>query len=119
MSVVMLVSDFLTQEDLFGHDALRMLAARHDVVGVVVEDPSETALPATAGYVRVKDLESGRGFAVGLTNRTRRAFAASVAERRAALVRSFYTVPMDHTFVRTDEPVVEPLLHLFARRRMK
>jgi hypothetical protein len=26
---------------------------------------------------------------------------------------------MDHTFVRTDEPVVEPLLHLFARRRMK
>lgn len=119
MSVVMLVSDFLTQEHLFEHDALRMLAARHDVVGVVVEDPSEMALPAASGYVRVRDLESGRAMTVGLTNRTRRAYAGMVEARRHELVRSFYTVPMDHTFVRTDEPIVEPVLNLFARRRMR
>lgn len=119
MSIVLLVSDFLTQEDLFGHDALRMLAARHDVVGVVVEDPSETALPAASGFVRVRDLESGRAMTVGLTNRTRRAYAGMVEARRHELVRSFYTVPMDHTFVRTDEPIVEPVLNLFARRRMR
>ena len=116
MSIVFLVSDFMTDEDLFASNELAMLATRHDVIAVVPEDPAESALPAGRGYVHVRDLESGRHMAVGLSARTRRLYADESRRRREALARAFYRVPMDHVFVRTDESPVEPLLSLFAKR---
>ena len=116
MSIVFLVSDFVTDEDLFGGPDLAMLAARHDVIGVVPEDPSERELPAGPGYVRVRDLESGRRATVDLGARTRRHYAAEARERRESLIRAFYGVPMEHVFVPTDGRPVEPLLELFAAR---
>jgi len=116
MSVVFIVSDFITDEDLFGTQALAMLAAKHDVIAVVPQDPAEAALPAGRGYMQVRDLETGRQVAVSLSSRTRRAYAAETQRRREALARAFYRVPMDHVFVPTDGSPVEPLLSLFARR---
>jgi uncharacterized protein (DUF58 family) len=116
MSVVFIVSDFMSDEDLFASKDLSMLAARHDVIAVVPEDPGETALPAGRGYVNVRDLESGREVAVALSAHTRRDYADQARRRREMLARAFYRVPMDHVFVRTDRNPVEPLLALFARR---
>jgi uncharacterized protein (DUF58 family) len=116
MSVVFIVSDFITDEDLFGTQALAMLAAKHDVIAVVPQDPAEAALPAGRGYMQVRDLETGRQVAVSLSSRTRRAYAAETQRRREALARAFYRVPMDHVFVPTDGSPVEPLLALFAAR---
>jgi uncharacterized protein (DUF58 family) len=116
MSVVFLVSDFITDEDLFGSRDLSMLAARHDVIAVVPEDPGESALPPGGGYVRVRDLESGRTSAVALSVETRRAYADRARHRRDELAHAFYRVPMDHVFVSTNDSPVEPLLALFARR---
>ena len=62
MSVIAIVSDFLTDEDVFGSAELRMLAAQHDVIAIVVEDPVDTALPPGRGFVRVRDVESGAGW---------------------------------------------------------
>jgi hypothetical protein len=116
MSVVFIVSDFITDEDLFGSQALAMLAAKHDVIAVVPQDPTEAALPAGRGYMQVRDLESGRQVAVSLSPHTRRAYADEMSSRRDALARAFYRVPMDHVFVPTDGSPVEPLLSLFAAR---
>jgi uncharacterized protein (DUF58 family) len=116
MSVVFIVSDFITDEDLFGTPELSMLAARHDVIAVVPVDPLETALPEGRGYVRVRDVESGREAAVALSPRTRRAYAGEMRARREALARAFYRVPMDHVFVPADRSPIEPLLTLFAAR---
>ena len=118
MSVVCLVSDFITQEDVFSSAEMRMLAARHDVIAVLPEDPAETALPPGHGRIRLRDPESGRSLAVGLSARTQEAYAEAVAERRRAIVDACYRIPIDHVFVRTDEAVIEPLLNLFARRRL-
>jgi len=115
-SVVFIVSDFISDEDLFGSQALAMLAAKHDVIAVVPLDPTEAALPSGGGYMQIRDLESGRQVAVGLSARTRRAYAAEARARRDALARAFYRVPMDHVFVPTDGSPVEPLLSLFAAR---
>jgi uncharacterized protein (DUF58 family) len=115
-SIVFLVSDFITDEDLFAAKDLAVLAARHDVIAVIPEDPAEAALPAGRGYVHVRDLESGRRAVVALTPRSRRAYADDAAQRRDGLARAFYRVPMDHVFVPTNESPVEPLLALFARR---
>jgi uncharacterized protein (DUF58 family) len=117
MSVVFIVSDFITDEDLFGSSELGMLAAKHDVIAVVPEDPTEAELPAGHGYMRVRDLESGRHLAVSLSPRTRRAYAEEMRARRDALARAFYRVPMDHVFVPTNEPPVLPVLSRFAARK--
>lgn len=119
MSVVFIVSDFTSDEDIAGSRDLAMLADRHDVIAVVPEDPSELALPPGSGYVRLRDLESGREVAVGLNDRARRQYAAEVRRRREDLSRAFYRVPMDHVFVPTDRSPVEPLLSLFARRAIR
>jgi len=118
-SVVFIVSDFITDEHLFGGQELAMLAARHDVIAVVPEDPTEAALPDGRGAMQLRDLETGRHVAVTVSRRTREAFAAEMRARRDALARAFYRVPIDHVFVPTDGSPVEPLLSLFARRMAK
>ena len=65
----------------------------------------------------MRDLESGRRVSVGLGRQARAAFAAAIAERREALARAFYRVPMDHVFVPTEGSPVLPVLSLFARRK--
>ena len=115
-SVVFLVSDFITGEDLFASRDLALLSARHDVIAVVPEDAAETTLPAGHGYVHIRDLESGRDVAVALGARSRRAYAADARRRREALARAFYRASIDHVFVPTNRSPVEPLLELFATR---
>ena len=119
MSVVFIVSDFLTDEDLFGSQELAMLAAKHDVIAVVPEDATEATLPAGRGYMRVRDLESGRQAAVSLSPRTRRLYADEMCARRDALARAFYRIQVDHVFVPAAGSPVEPLMSLFAARSQR
>jgi uncharacterized protein (DUF58 family) len=116
MSIIFIVSDFLTDEDLFGGADLRMLAARHDVIAVVPQDGFELALPAGSGFLQVRDLESGRRAGIGLGAAARQRFATDVRRRRSSLARAFYGLPADHVFLDTGGPLVEPLLALMATR---
>jgi len=115
-SVIFIVSDFMTDEDVFGSPELGILTTRHDVVAVVPEDPAEASLPPGRGSIRLRDLESGREMSVGLGPGARRRYAAQARQRRDELTRGFYRAQMDHAFVRTDQSPVEPILTLFARR---
>lgn len=128
-SVIFLVSDFLTSESIADIPELRLLTASHDVVAVVVQDPAELELFRGAGEVRVKDPESGLLRRLAITRRSRRRYAASMAERTRRLTDLFYDAGMDHAFLTahpdgdTDtggaaaSPVLEPLLELFSARR--
>jgi uncharacterized protein (DUF58 family) len=116
MSIVFLVSDFITDEDLFGSPDLAMLATRHDVVAVIPEDPFEHDLPVGSGYVTMRDLESGRRAAVDLGERSRRLYAAQARRRRESLAHAFYRAGIEHVFIPTDGRPVEPLMTLFASR---
>lgn len=115
-AIVFLVSDFLLDEDLFAAPELKVLAAWHDVVGVVVEDPAEGELPAGGGTIELRDMESGRHRRVALSSAVRIHYAAAARRRREELARSFYGVPMDHAFVRSRAHVLEPILQLAAAR---
>ncbi|MGH9386717.1 MAG: DUF58 domain-containing protein [Vicinamibacterales bacterium] len=117
-SLVCVVSDFMTPEDFGAASELKMLAARHDVVGVVVEDPAEITLPPGRGAIRVRDLESRRSVRVGLSNTLRRQYSDLANARRRTLTEAFYKIPMDPVFVRSDEDIVEPLLRLFMERKL-
>ena len=117
MSVIFIVSDFVTDDDVLTSPELALLAAKHDVIAVVPEDPSETTLPAGSGYVQMRDVESGRRVSVGLGRQARAGYAAAIEQRRQDLARAFYRVPMDHVFVPTSGSPVLPVLSLFARRK--
>lgn len=117
MSVIFIVSDFVTDDDVLDSPELAQLAAKHDVIAVVPEDRAETQLPPGGGYIHMRDLESGRRVSVGLGRQARGAFGAAMAERRESLARAFYRVPMDHVFVPTEGSPVLPVLSLFARRK--
>jgi hypothetical protein len=117
VSTVFLVSDFITDEDLQRARDLKVLAATHDVIAVVVEDPAESELPPGRSAVRLRDLESGASLRLGLGEGVRRRYRELVERRREQLTDMFYRVPMDHVFVRSDRSAIEPLLRLFAERR--
>jgi hypothetical protein len=117
MSVVFIVSDFVLGDRALESPELAQLAAKHDVIAVVPEDRAETELPAGAGYVHMRDVESGRRLSFGLGRQARAQYAAAIQQRRAELSRAFYRVPMDHVFVPTQGSPVLPVLSLFARRK--
>lgn len=116
-TVIVFVSDFLTQDDgLHGRD-VRTLAAAHDVIAVAVEDPGDSALPPGRGFVRVRDVESGAIVRIALNDRNREAYARAFAQRRAELVRNCHLLGIDVAVVRPDGSVMQPLIELFARRK--
>ncbi|MDO8678570.1 MAG: DUF58 domain-containing protein [Acidobacteriota bacterium] len=117
-SLVCVVSDFITSDVFGAARELKMVAARHDLVGVVVEDPAEASLPDGHGVVRVRDMESGRSLSVGLGDGVRRRYRETAVAQRLALTEAFYKIPMDPVFVRSDENAVEPLLRLFMSRKL-
>ncbi len=117
--VVFLISDFLTAENIADSRELKILAAKHDIIAVVIEDPAEHELPGGNATIELMDLETGRRRRVGLGRSQRQRYAHAMRQRREKLVDAFYRVPMDYVFVRTDQRAVESLLNLFAvRRRM-
>src|SRR5205823_3416206 len=68
-SIVFLVSDFLSGDI---ERPLKLLAQRHDLVAVSVEDPSEQQLP-DLGVVRLVDPETGRTISVDTSDPSVRA----------------------------------------------
>ena len=117
MSVVMLVSDFVTEEDVFRSPALRMLATQHDVIAVVVEDAADTTLPAGRGFMRMRDVEMGGDTVIALNDANRRAYAETIARRRVTIRDACHRIGVDVVFVRSDTRVMQPLIELLARRR--
>jgi uncharacterized protein (DUF58 family) len=118
-STIFFVSDFITDETLQQARDLKVLATEHDVIAVIVEDPAEANLPPGHGAIRIRDLESGAGMRIGLGDGVRRRYRELVERRREQLSDTFYRIPMDHVFVRSDRSAIEPLLRLFAERRRK
>ncbi len=115
-AIIFLVSDF------FGEDIerpLKLLAQRHDVVAVTVEDPSERALP-DIGLVRLVDPETGDTLDVDTSNPVVRAqFGVKVrddADRRKHLLRR---LAIDEIPVNTDRGIMEPLLRFFRSRETR
>lgn len=112
-SVVFLLSDFF--DDGFER-ALSVVAARHDLVPVILADPRDEEL-ADVGLAAFEDLETGEEVLVDTGNaEVRAAYANYMREQREQHVKVFKKFGLDHCIVRTDRPYIRPLRDLFARR---
>jgi uncharacterized protein (DUF58 family) len=115
-AIVFIVSDFL--EGDISHP-LKILAQRHDVVAVTVEDPSERDLP-DIGIARLMDPETGDTFEVDTSSaNVREAYSERVAVEREERKHLLRRLAIDEVAVRTEGGVVEPLLRFFRARETR
>jgi uncharacterized protein (DUF58 family) len=116
-SLIFLVSDFFTAPGW--ERALGMLARRHEVIAVRLEDPRERELP-DIGLVAMNDAETGESVYVDTHDRRFRArFAAAVAAREAALEQAFRRAGVDVLALSTEDDLVEAILRFAALRKRR
>ena len=112
-AIVFIVSDFLSPD--IDHP-LKLMAQRHDVVAVTVEDPSERELP-DIGVARLIDPETGETFEVDTSHpAVRDSYGTRVTTEREERKHLLRRLAIDEVAVRTEAGVVEPLLRFFRSR---
>ena len=114
--VIFVISDFL---DTRARLALKIANRRHDVIGVVLDDPRDQALP-DVGLIELQDAESGECMIVDTgDSRVRREFEERAAAARRERDRMLRGVDVDAIVVRTDRPYTEALLRFFHMRERR
>ncbi len=115
-AIIFVVSDFMSPDI---ERPLKLLAQRHDVVAVTVEDPSELALP-DVGLARLTDPETGETIDVDTSDpAVRAAFDEAVHVDREARKKLFRRLAIDEVQVLTDGSIVEPLFRFFRNRETR
>ncbi|NUO02061.1 MAG: DUF58 domain-containing protein, partial [Saprospiraceae bacterium] len=111
--VCFLLSDFLAK----GYEApLRIAARRHDLIGVQIVDPRETALP-NIGLMRVKDPETGQVQWLDTASASVRRHYENWHREQSDYFRGiFLKSGADALRIQTDEPYVNALLKFFHKR---
>ena len=115
-SVAFLISDFIAPPC---DRLLRVSARRHDLVGIVVGDKRESALPPV-GFVDFEDAETGRRILVDTSHApTRHALLARQTARRETLLRRLRAARSDAIELHAGEPYDRELVRFFRRREKR
>jgi uncharacterized protein (DUF58 family) len=116
-AIVALISDLHATPEGLEKAArpLRVLATRHDLVAVEVEDPIEGELP-DAGLVSVVDPETGRAALVDTSDKlVRSEYKKRMAADRAKVRSALERLGVDHVRV-TDRETANALVRFLRRR---
>jgi len=114
--VTFVISDFL---DARARLALKIANRRHDVIGIVLDDPRDLALP-DVGLIELQDAETGDCVLVDTgDSRIRREFEQRAGAARRERDRMLRDIDVDAVTVRTDRPYTEALLRFFHMRERR
>ncbi|MFH1877479.1 MAG: DUF58 domain-containing protein [Candidatus Omnitrophota bacterium] len=115
-TITFILSDFFAPDF---RKTLSILNKKHDIIAIVVTDPSELVLPR-AGIVDLHDAETGEPYAVDTSyKKTARLYnenAGRVADERRKLFRS---VNVDSIDISTDASYAVPLTRFFRMRERR
>jgi uncharacterized protein (DUF58 family) len=112
-SIVVVLSDFIAEG---WERPLRRLAARHEVVAIMVDDPREHQLPES-GWIEMQDAESGRRILVDTGSREVRTRVSDLAaRRREERARALAAASADQVALDTGSSYTLPLRRAFALR---
>jgi len=115
--VVIIISDFLTDEDITR--PLKVLSFKHEVVLVRISDRWERELPPV-GLVEVEDPETGELLLLDTGNqRIRNEFLKLVEDRNSRLTRSRHMAGVDIIELSTGEDFIHPLLSFLRLKRSR
>jgi uncharacterized protein (DUF58 family) len=115
-SIVFVISDFMDS----GYEAaLRIAGKRHDLIGVVLQDPRENELP-NVGLMQLRDAESGASRMIDTSDAHVRFLYREFAERMQEARKSlFIKSRLDDVEVWLDQPYLKPLTDFFRLRERR
>ena len=112
-ATVFVFSDF---QDAAFAQSLRMMSKKHDLVAVVVQDPTEIELPKM-GLVDLQDAETGEVMTVDTFSPAfRRAYKEQMKELRAKRERELRQAGVDRVEVVSSDNFVDPLIAYFRQK---
>jgi uncharacterized protein (DUF58 family) len=115
-AIVFLISDFM---DTGFERSLRLTANKHDLTVIRVFDPAEEDLP-DVGLMTVRDPETGQAASINTRSKRLRESWRTYRKAQAAYLSDLLSkAGVDLVNLSTDGPLVEPLIHLFERRRRR
>ncbi|MDK3156789.1 DUF58 domain-containing protein [Kamptonema cortianum] len=112
-SVMFLLSDFYCEDF---KTELRLCARRHDLVGVMIHDPSEMTLP-DIGLLTLEDSETGEQFEVNTADRElRNRFSRMATDNLEETRRLFNASGVDFLDLSTSRPYMPEVVRFFQTR---
>ena len=115
-SIVFVLSDFM---DSNYEAALRIAGKRHDLIGVVLQDPRENELP-NVGLMHLRDAESGATRLIDTSDKQVRFLYRQFSERaRGTQKLLFIKSRLDDVLIRLDQPYLKPLADFFRLRERR
>jgi uncharacterized protein (DUF58 family) len=116
-SIIFVISDFLDTNYL---DSLKILAKKHDVIALRIQDSAESKMP-NAGLLNLQDPETGKTFTINSSNpKLREKYNKAVIQQEAELTQQFRKMKIDLVTLNTDKPYAPELMKFFKFRiRMK
>lgn len=115
-STVFLFSDFLAENY---EKLLKISFKKHDVIAVVVEDPSEKAFPKLSGTLQLEDSETGEVFTLRPGQEFKKKFGSLWQKRKETREKIFTSLGLDHIDVETGTPYINPLVQFFKKRSLR
>ena len=112
-STVFLFSDFFSEDY---QKLLKIAFKKHDLVALVVEDPTEKDFPALSGSIELQDAETGETFTLKSGKGFKERFKQESEKRKAAREKIFSSVGLDHIEIETGTPYINPLIRFFKTR---
>ncbi|MDP8203593.1 MAG: DUF58 domain-containing protein [Candidatus Tenebribacter mawsonii] len=116
-SIIFVISDFLDTNYL---DSLKILAKKHDVIALRIQDSAEFEMP-NAGLLNLQDPETGRTFTINSSSQKfRETYNNAIINQETELNQQFRRMKIDLVTLSTDKPYAPELMKFFKfRLRMK
>ena len=113
-SIAFIMSDFIDEQY---EDALRVMASRHDVIGLKIYDKMDMQLP-NVGLMEVEDLETGKTQWLDTSDAlVRHSYQQNFMKHSENCKSIFKKSGADLLHLRTDEDYVKILQQFFLRRK--
>ncbi|HSQ45020.1 MAG TPA: DUF58 domain-containing protein [Ginsengibacter sp.] len=113
-SIAFIMSDFIDEQY---EDALRVMASRHDVIGLKIYDKMDMQLP-NVGLMEVEDLETGKTQWLDTSDAlVRHSYQQNFMKHSESCKNIFKKSGADLLHLRTDEDYVKILQQFFLRRK--
>jgi len=116
-SLVFLISDFVSKDDFSG--ALRVVAQKHDLIPIIIEDERERELP-NVGLIRTRNIENQREVLLDTSSRKfRESFKEMIEKNRKERISLFRKLDLDWLTVLPRTDYLKELVILLLGRRNK
>ena len=112
--IVFVLSDFYDE----GYEkSFKLMAKRHDVIPVVIDDPFDGKIIESGGIFMLGDIEGEDAGLVDLSDRgTQEEYRRRLRKRRVEAMKLFTSLGIDYIEISSDKPYIRPLIEFFQRR---